>query len=93
MKKVKKERGKGKFCQKRETAANIGHLLRLEQRTCQTAQRNDRQLSGASQTRTNEDKTLERNGQICMTAHARGRVRSKPCSPKSTRRLEEDYLV
>ena len=60
--KVKKERGKEKFCQKLETAAKIGHLLRLEQRTRQTAQTNDRQLSGASQTRSNEDKTRERNG-------------------------------
>ena len=60
MKKVKKERGKEKFCQKRETAAKIGHLLRLEQRTRQTAQTNDRQLSGASQTRSNENKTREK---------------------------------
>ena len=61
-KKWKKEEGKKSFIKKLETAAKAGHLLRLEQRTRQTAQTSERQLSGASQTRANEDKARERNG-------------------------------
>ena len=51
--KVKKERGKGKCCEKLETAAKIGHLLRLEHRIRQTAQKDEktalRRVAGTGQ--------------------------------------------
>ena len=65
-----KEEAKKEFCQKFETAAKIGQLLRLEQRTRQTAQTNEQTASRRvtdtlKQRRSTWEKQLDMNDSSC----------------------------